>query len=99
MELTPQATTLVIIVCSILGGLLLILLPVGLLVLIRNRSAARLQKRNTLQLNEEEFKKNIEYATHGINCNAPKKEVYMDFNDEDMMDGMPKKFEHHPGLD
>ena len=53
MELTAEATRLVIILCSILGGLLLFFVPIGVALYIRHRSRLSQQKKNNLQLNEE----------------------------------------------
>ena len=94
MPMSPETTRLVIILCSILGGLILFFIPIGIVLYFKHKSMLAQQKRNSLQLNEEEFKKNIDYATHGAVPGLPKQKIYMNFNDEDMMDGVPKKFEN-----
>lgn len=101
--LTDDETRIVIIVCSILGGLTLFLTPIIIILCVKHKRMVAARKKNNLQLNEEEFKKHMDYANNGFGEREEKEKgerergnkqsIYMNFNDEDMIEGMPRKYQ------
>lgn len=83
------------ILLSILAGLSLFLVPIGIVIRYQRRKREAHKKNSHLKLNEEQFRQNIEQYIHDNNDKngLEKKPAYSNFHDEDIAEGIPRREE------
>lgn len=84
---------LLLILFSVLAGLLLFMIPIGLMICYQKRKRISTRRNPHLQLNEEQFRQNIEQYIHHNqdNMEIEKKAPYNNFHEEDIVEGVPRR--------
>lgn len=89
--LEGRQTQLLIILASILVALLLFLLPILLIVRYRRQQEQARKRNSHLQLNEEQFRQNIEDLRRNGGEQVERPPNYADFPEEELADGVPRR--------